>query len=459
MKIAFVNRPTDRILSPIQTSIGVCTYGITQSLVAAQNSVLVYGVSDVAGAKELGDDFNHEGVRYRFFSASVYDYILGQLFKRYSKSELGKRLNNGMCPPASSSGWSFPFYGRSVARDLALEKCDIVHVQHAAQYLPTIRAFNPQAKIILHLHAKLFPQHNKQLFLERIRHADLVVSVSHYVTNRLRRDFPQFRDRFQTIYNGIDATEFHREKDYFLTRHRKVKRILFTGAVSPHKGLHILLDAFAEVVRQNPDVRLNIVGPQWPHAIEETFPMNDLELLEKIRPFYKSKYIDFLKQKLSPEIADKVSFTNNMPRKSDAFIDHYYDADIFVSPTIGDEGFGLPVLEAMAAGMPVVASRSGAQVETVQDRKTGLLVDKNDAGQLAAALLQLLNDASLRESMGRAGRQRALSHFTWFHAAKTSLQCYNLLLKGASNYSPVEEITVLAKTSDYEAALPVESTL
>jgi D-inositol-3-phosphate glycosyltransferase len=91
------------------------------------------------------------------------------------------------------------------------------------------------------------------------------------------------------------------------------------------------------------------------------------------------------------------------------------------------EGFGLPAIEAMAAGLPVVASRSGTLVETVVDGKTGRLVKKNDPVELADALLQLLNHSDLREAMGRAGRLRVMEQFTWDRIAKGMHSRYALL--------------------------------
>nr|WP_293095543.1 glycosyltransferase family 4 protein [Okeania sp. SIO2F4] len=87
----------------------------------------------------------------------------------------------------------------------------------------------------------------------------------------------------------------------------------------------------------------------------------------------------------------------------------------------------MPPVEAMAAGTPVVATRSGAVVETVQDGKTGFLVDKNNAPALAEAILKLLENDEIRESMGRAGRKRAFEYFTWEQAADQTLQLYETL--------------------------------
>jgi glycosyltransferase involved in cell wall biosynthesis len=95
------------------------------------------------------------------------------------------------------------------------------------------------------------------------------------------------------------------------------------------------------------------------------------------------------------------------------------------------------VVEAMAAGSPVVASRSGGVVETVKDRETGFIVEKNDPQQLAYLLLKLLEDDALRETMGRAGRERALANFTWDQVAESMFRRYQVI-SGAGTSTPAE---------------------
>jgi glycosyltransferase involved in cell wall biosynthesis len=91
------------------------------------------------------------------------------------------------------------------------------------------------------------------------------------------------------------------------------------------------------------------------------------------------------------------------------------------------DSFGIPVVEAMASGAPVVATRSGGVVETVKDRETGFIVEKNDAYRMAQALLRLLENDALRESMGKAGRERALTCFSWDKVAEDMLKRYQRL--------------------------------
>jgi glycosyltransferase involved in cell wall biosynthesis len=137
-------------------------------------------------------------------------------------------------------------------------------------------------------------------------------------------------------------------------------------------------------------------------------------------------YQSYLRERLPANLASKVTFHGNIGNRRD-LVNRYYDADVFAFPPIWDEGFGIPPVEAMAAGTPVVGSRSGAMVETIKHGETGFLVEKNDAQGLADALLRLLEDDVLRERMGRAGRRRAIEHFTWETVAEKLYDRYQRL--------------------------------
>jgi glycosyltransferase involved in cell wall biosynthesis len=169
------------------------------------------------------------------------------------------------------------------------------------------------------------------------------------------------------------------------------------------------------------------------YPLEENFDLKDVETIKTVAPFYatsyrsllksklrlsssrKSAYLHYLETNLPPHVAGKVSILGMIPRQE--LLDRYYSSDVFAFPPIWDEGFGLPPVEAMAAGLPVVATRSGTVEETVAHGITGFLVEKNNVGELAQALLLLLKDDARREIMGRAGRRRVLKHFTWSRVA------------------------------------------
>jgi glycosyltransferase involved in cell wall biosynthesis len=420
MKIAFVNSRVDTILPPYQNSVGACTYGVARCL-AKSCEVIAYGCGN---PMELVDG----GVHFRFFPSAMKDNVRYKFRRLISPST-----------PSSIAAWSFPTFGRQVAADLQKQHCDVIHVQACSQYVPMIRALNPNAKIVLQLHSEV--RHDHASLARRVRDVDLVTTVSDHVTQKTRRDFPMIADRTVTTYNGIDTVEFNRDRDYRAASRREDKRILYAGLVSPHKGIHVLLDAFKMVVHSYPRVSLDIVGPLGVRHLSEIFDLNDRAGISSVAQWYENDFVSRLKaqlslgpvgfyasrlkSQLSPDIAAKVAFRGMIPRSE--LVNLYFEADIFAFPPVWNEGFGLPPVEAMAAGTPVVASQSGGIVETVKDGETGLLVPKNDAPALARSLLELLENDTTRETMGRAARKRALGYFTWERVAKDLLKEYERL--------------------------------
>ena len=107
---------------------------------------------------------------------------------------------------------------------------------------------------------------------------------------------------------------------------------------------------------------------------------------------------------------------------------YYALADVLVAPSLL-EAFGLPAVEAAAAGVPVVASATGGLLDTVVPGQTGLLVPPGDAAALARAIEDLVADRGLAFALGRAGRERVVSRFTWDGIADTLAGYYESLLE------------------------------
>jgi glycosyltransferase involved in cell wall biosynthesis len=177
-------------------------------------------------------------------------------------------------------------------------------------------------------------------------------------------------------------------------------------------------------------VHLDLVGPQGDYPLEEACDVNDQATLERMAPYFKksSNYIESLRARSGTTLGGNVTFHGFVSRQ--ALVDFYYNADVFVFPPIWNEAFGCTPVEAMAAGVPAVVTRCGGIVETVQDKRTGFLVEPNDAQALASVMLKLLEDDFLREKMGRAARQRALQLFTWDTIVGTMHARYQALLRG-----------------------------
>jgi sugar transferase (PEP-CTERM/EpsH1 system associated) len=212
-------------------------------------------------------------------------------------------------------------------------------------------------------------------------------------------------DKVVTIYNGIDPERFITSDP----QPPEVRKILGVPAKAPllglvarlhrQKGLGDLLTAVAWVRERVPDVRLLLIGEG---------ELRD-ELEAQARALGLSGAVIFAGTRT--DVAEIVAAL-----------------DIFVLPSLW-EGTSNAVLEAMAAGLPIVATAVGGTPEVVVDGVTGLLVPPRDPSALAGALVTLLHDADLRHRMGRAGRERVKQYFSLERMVRRTEALYEELLR------------------------------
>jgi glycosyltransferase involved in cell wall biosynthesis len=410
MKVALVPQPQDMIFPPMQNSIGVWAYEVAQRL-ARSCEVIVY-----SGRMQNEVEFD-QGVQYRRASP-IYDHWLRRLLDRFSRFRKAKR-------PFFASGLNYLGHALQVARDLRAQRCDIVHIHNLSQFMPIIRAFNPDIKIVLHMHCEWLTQLDRAMIEPRLRVADLIIGCSEYITAAIRRGFPQFAGRCRTVHNGVDLNEFADRNGRDKTGGSDARRILFAGRVSPEKGVHVLLEAFQNVAERQPGAQLNVVGPIGAAPVEFIVALSNDAMVHDLSSFYRGDYFSHLQDQLPSNLAQHVSFTGSVPHTK--VMDHFRQAEVFVHPSVWGEPFPLAVLEAMAAGLPVVATRIGGLPESIKDGETGLLVEPNDAATLADAIVRLLSDPELRKSMGKAARRRAVELFSWERVATDLLHQYEQL--------------------------------
>lgn len=180
--------------------------------------------------------------------------------------------------------------------------------------------------------------------------------------------------------------------------------VLYVGGISPHKNLTGLVDAFALVAGRSA-AHLALVGDHSADGFLGCHP----ELEAQVRRL---------------ALEGRVTFSGYVPDEDLAAL--YNAATLLVQPSF-DEGFGLPVAEAMACGLPVAASRRGSLPELLGPE--GLYFEPNDPRGMSALLLRLLEDPVLRQAQRQLGLARAAG-FSWSRAARDTLQLLEELARG-----------------------------
>jgi glycosyltransferase involved in cell wall biosynthesis len=209
------------------------------------------------------------------------------------------------------------------------------------------------------------------------------------------------------VYCGVDP-RFHPLPAEALSAFRRRKGlparfILFLGTIEPRKNVALLIDAFAQLIATDPavgsDLHLVVAGAKGWYA-DDVFARAE-----------------------ASGIADRVHFPGYVPEEEKAL--WYGAASCFCYPSLY-EGFGLPPLEAMACGVPVVTSNVSSLPEVVGDG--GLTVPPDDSAALSAALRRVMADAALREELCQRGQARA-AQFTWTQAARQTVDVYRRALE------------------------------
>jgi glycosyltransferase involved in cell wall biosynthesis len=410
MKIAFVFPP---MWSPHSDgSLQIWNRQVTTHL-SKSCDVLVY-----SGLFGLESDENIDGVQYRRFSTRWDEEFLKHF--RFIRGILGVK------GPLFRSDLWYAGYCLKVALDLRRLSCDIVHVHYYPQFASLIKRLNPALRVVLHMHGEWLTQVEFKNLSSRLCDVDLVVSCSEFITKGIATRFPQIASRCRTVPMGVSADfralgSENRHADNSSSRH-----LLCVGRISPEKGIHVLLDAFELIIQEFPSVALTIVGPEWVAPREDITDLSlPKDIIAGLAPFYTESYLLQLKGKLSPNAAKKVTFAGLVAHRNvPAF---YKEADIYIGPSLY-ESFGVSIIEAMTAGVPVVATRVGAVPEVISDGKSGLVVEFNNPSAIADAVLKLLSNSELRNAMSFAARDMIWKRFSWETICSALIRTYREVL-------------------------------
>jgi len=233
-----------------------------------------------------------------------------------------------------------------------------------------------------------------KLDIRGIKRASHIIAISQNTRNDLITYLTIPDDRISVIYNGVDHSIF---KPYDVKLLNK-PYILYIGSERPRKNLDRLFEAFAKLKGEFPELKLVKVGT----------------------PGRSEKYRrDTMKKLGSLGITRDIIFIDHMPELELAY--YYSSATLLAYPSFY-EGFGLPPLEAMACGCPVITSNTSSLPEVVGE--AGIMVNPYDTDSLVKAMRQVLTDAKLRDDMIRKGFEQS-KRFSWEKTARETLEVYN----------------------------------
>ena len=227
--------------------------------------------------------------------------------------------------------------------------------------------------------------------------ADQMVAINRKIIDELRQvGVPA--ERILTIPNGVETNGSDYKTDYKLDN---TATLVFVGRLHPQKGLNVLLPAFKQVIEKKPNVewRLWLVG-DGPLRAE----------------------LEAMAQQLG--IAGAVKFWG----KVDDVPSYLAQADMFVLPSRA-EGMSNALLEAMAYGLPCVATRISGNVDLIQHEQNGLLVSPQSETDLAKAIVRLAGDETLRHKIGRSARCTVETEYSIDSVAQKYIELYHTLLQ------------------------------
>jgi glycosyltransferase involved in cell wall biosynthesis len=273
-------------------------------------------------------------------------------------------------------------FGLQARAFMERERFALVHIQKPYD-LPTAAWLKRRtgSKLVFGCHGTDFFPGDRHLS----RASDIAVSCSAFNAAQVQA---HYGIQPRVVYNGIDPQQFAPQVPDPELRRRvagDARTILYAGRLVRWKGVQYLIEATHELARTR-NVCLLVAGA--------------------------GEYQPILKQRARElGISDRIRFLGYI--SGDALAPYYAIADVVALASYANETFSIMSAEAMACARPVVGSRFGGIPEVVAEGETGLLAEPENAGDFAAQLGQLLDNATLRERLGHCGRQRVLNLFTW----------------------------------------------
>ncbi|MGE5654825.1 MAG: glycosyltransferase family 4 protein [Bacillota bacterium] len=304
-------------------------------------------------------------------------------------------------------------YLEALMRRIAADAFDVIHIFDRPQFVLSLAPRLGTTKIVLHLHSDLLTREiNGAEASACLNQISMAVVNSHWLRLHTAQHIPRFYAMSRVIKPGVDLGQFtpvwERGQERLHTREQlrlAGKRIvIYGGGCTSTEGPHILLNALRPLMRQDPMLIFMVMSDSW--YVEPTGTPYSRELAQLGQSFKK-----------------QIFFTGSLALAE--IPTAYQIADLLVCPAQWEEPEGRAVLEAMATGLPVVASARGVIPEMVRHGETGLLVYKHtEPSGFTKAIDFLIGNPALAADLGRHGRGVVETEYRWDDAVEMIEEIY-----------------------------------
>lgn len=406
MKIAFVSQAWNFVgLSERNNSIVIWLEEMARAL-ARNHEVLVYS----RGGRGIPPRAEDQGIHHRRFRTGIerrwHDLIQG--------------LSRAGRDPVFARPSFYRHYLRRIAADLRREKPDLVHVMNFGQFLPSLRRSLPAARLVLHMHCEWLSTLPRRLVAPWLESADLVLFCSEYLRQRAIQAWPEAAPKFHCVPNGVDMDLFRAVEP----RTTIAPRLLFVGRISPEKGVHDLLQAMQLVLERHPAAKLQLVGPLGLPSAHFLDSLGPPEVVDRLRPLWNPNYPKRIRDHIAELGIDSVELPGPEPHRALPRI--LANADLLVNPS-HSESFGMSLIEALAVGRRVVATRVGGQIEILEGCPLGTLVSPAWPEELGRGILRALAGPPCSPEERQTVRERIAECYSWPSVRDQLLAAYATL--------------------------------
>ena len=354
------------------------------------------------------------GIYHMLDEAEAFSEIRGGAISRWVANVLRDGDEKVICPSFDNS-WGFPFdrlfrlenwdrcnqihpllyrspwavqkiiYRRVLQPVLErLKAGDILYIHNRPECAEVlaVAAAERGIRVVLHMHNSLLHPRSKK-HLPALKHIP-VVFCSEFLRQEVNAAYPGCLQQTSVVYNGADGSKFRAE----VRKQKTVPEIIFAGRLVPYKGVHVLLGAMDILQSRGIKAKCTVVGGS---AFGGSKPTRYVHKLRRTSP----SNTELIGYRAGTELADLLR-----------------NADIFCCPSIWNDPFPMAILEAMATGLPVVASEAGGIPEQLA-HGGGVTVPPNDEKALAKELQRLLDDESYRQRLSGEALTASRDYFLW----------------------------------------------